>query len=219
MQMNPIVLAVIGLPVLAGFYLRFTRFDYDRMIASARIQAFVFLAVGVGYVFMTSSAPRPFFMLSWTSMVLCAISFAVFYFCMLPAVDTFSSSGGFFRRAGEFIVFSLFLAGLFYLPIVLLILWWGLQYFGLTIAAYTMNVLYVFILFGIANALSGTIAAGFTISASIHAFVIGEGLPDVYIWKDIFEFFDISSAPIKFLLLIAMTLASAGEAISSFFEA
>ncbi|MDR4469873.1 MAG: hypothetical protein MRJ68_16510 [Nitrospira sp.] len=216
--MNPIVLALIGFPVLAGIYFRFTLFDYDRMIASARIQGLVFLAVGVGFVFMTSTDPNPFFTSSWTSMILCGISFVVCYFSIIPAVDALSFSDGFVNKVAEFIAASLFLTGLFCLPFVLLFLWWGLQYFGFITAAYTMNVLYVFILFGIVNALFGTIASGFTISASVHAFMIGKGLPDVYIWKDIFEFLDISSAPIQFLLLIAMALASAGEAISTFLE-
>jgi hypothetical protein len=71
---------------------------------------------------------------------------------------------------------------------------------------------------GVANALLGTIGAGFTISATIHAFISGGSVDTIFIWKEIFEFLNVSSFPIKILVLIFSAFLGAAEAIASYLD-
>ena len=57
-DMNPIVLALIGLPLVLGVYLRFRRFNAEILIINVQVTSLVMLTVGIGYSFMTFYSPK-----------------------------------------------------------------------------------------------------------------------------------------------------------------
>lgn len=207
--MNPIVLALIGIPFMLGIYFRFYRIDKYKLNLSLSLSFLVFAAVGIGYAFATYSRPKSFFIEN--SSTIGGVSFLLFFL-----------SGAFFfirdDASGCFVKFFGLLFAPFIYFFIYLLIWQIIPQSGISGVAYFLNVVFVFVGIGLANAMLGTIVTGFTISASVHAFVMGNGLPDIYIWKNIFEFLDVSSAPLQILIIVAMALASAGEAISNYFE-
>ncbi|MDX2299988.1 MAG: hypothetical protein NW204_09705 [Xanthomonadaceae bacterium] len=200
--MNPILLALIGLPLLAGIYMRFALFDGEKLLLNIGVSSLVFLAVGIGYLFWTYSAPKAFFV-GITDAIWAAMQFALVLILWLAAI-----AKGKIRAAYIFLVVLTFM--------LIIVLYVPPRNFPM--ATYCANVLIAFVVIAITNAILGTIAAGFTISATIHSYLTGSGLPDVYLWKDVFEFLEISSQPMRLLLLVAAALTSSAEAISDLFD-
>jgi hypothetical protein len=199
--MNPVVLALIGFPLLAGFYVRFKHFDANALRLNIKVTTLVLLAVGVGYGFMTYRNPKPFFIVNTPSILLWGHLVLAIALC---AVETSMTS-----RQRVYVVPGIAVSAT---SVVLAI---GQGYTGILP---TLAAIFMLCLLGLANSLLGPISAGFAISSAIHTLVVNGDFNGIFLWKDIFEFFDISSTPMKLLILVAAGLAGAVEALRSFFE-
>lgn len=80
---------------------------------------------------------------------------------------------------------------------------------------YSVTVVVIFAILGIFSSVMGSILSGFTLSLSLHAIFLGNGIQDIFFWKDIFDFFDISSTSIKIIFLLVLSLVSAADSLTT----
>ena len=191
MEANPLVLAAIGLPFLVGIVLRVTHFNPRALELSVTVSVAVFFTIATGYLFWTFSSPTDFIVQNgrYIGVIFCFAS------CGLMLHDK------------EMEVWQGLLVG----PAIFLLLWIWLPQVGWAKPSYCINVLTIFVGIGLAQALLGTIASGFTLSTVVHSLTLGHGFPNMFFWKDVFEFLHVSSAPVMIVILILVNLGSVAE--------
>jgi hypothetical protein len=197
-QSNPFLFALVGLPLVLGVYLRFKRHNRSALIESARVTAVVFLAVGIGYAFAHFDNPR--FLFTELGTLICGMGAFLLPIVLFWLVEDFDE--GMMWTSWLVAAMALLFAGLL-----------GQQQIIAAAAAVLL-----LLAAGLMNALLGTIAAGFALSAAAHSLATTGTLDYVFLWKDVFEFFEIASTPMKILVLSASGVVGAVEAIRSFME-
>lgn len=199
---NVVVLALIGAPLVLAIYLRMRTLNWERMRVTVAVSTLTFATVGVGYAFHRY-LPLPtlgrisddILFVSATTGVLvaiwCALNFG-------KDADTALKIGGALGVVSGFASVALLQSK----P--------GLVAGGIAVISLAA--------IGALNGLLGPVVAGFTLSATLHAYVAGEGLQDIFFWKDVFEFFEISTPWLKVIILVATSLFSVADALASVFE-
>ncbi len=211
--MNVLVLFLIGMPLVLGVFLRFKDFNHDHFKTTLLLTVGVFACVGVGYAFRIQSKPPLFFARHYPmvgaisiGLVLCILSLWLF-----RNVKT--------EKEDEAVLHVTICFGL---PLIITLFAYfgltelGLGKFGNIVLGATIVV--IFCVAGALNAILGPIAAGFTLTAFLHALIIGEGFNNIYIWKEFFEFFNINGVSMKIIVLLVTGLLSSYDTMRDLIE-
>lgn len=200
-QLNPLILALIGIPTVLGFYLRFFRFNGTALELNAKVSLIVYLTIAIGYCFIKFDNPNVFF--EKNNFLVLKIFITIFFLFLIPIFSDAEPPLG-----------CIAIMMLFYVVYNLdgIIPTYAIKY------SISISTVILFCLFGLANCLLGSIISGFTISAAIHSYFITGTLDNIFVWKEIFEFVEISNAPIKFMILAGTAFGGASELIYSYFE-
>ena len=201
--LNPFALALVGAPILLGIYLRIRFRNKEVLKANAIITSLVMLTVAIGYSLNRFQNPEPFFVtLAPTIFLLGAVGLP------LVALVKIADQGWGCRT---------------YIGSCL----WGLILLAVTFFAISNNgtpflapvaVITVFCLAGLANVYLGPVAAGFSIAMTLNSYFTTGTLDYVYVWNDIFEFLNISSFPLKVMVLTASALCGSAELLAALRE-
>jgi NADH:ubiquinone oxidoreductase subunit 2 (subunit N) len=60
LELNPLILALIGIPTVLGFYFRFFRFNESALEINTKISMIVYLTIAIGYCFVKFDNPNYF---------------------------------------------------------------------------------------------------------------------------------------------------------------
>jgi hypothetical protein len=202
--MNPLVLALIGLPLFLGIVIRFAYFKREILAMNMALTSAVLIIIWIGYAFMTFASPNRF--LLENGIYLCILGTV-----LLPA---FIFTGVKLEDPGVEVGCGVFLLYMF--PLVVLVSIGAAVQAEHALAAAAAFVL--LLLIGCLNSLLGSIAAGFSISAAVHSFVTTGTFHYISIWKDIFELMDIESTPMKLVVLGVVIVAGSAEPLSDLAE-
>lgn len=202
--MNPIILALIGLPLFAGIILRFALHKSETLALNATISIVVMILIGIGYGFATYSDPHPFFLANAPRICFAGV-------LLLPLVAAWLA-----WLQGEPWGSASMGCGMF--------VWWGILMFLYVLVApfpqtmAAISVVLLLILLACANALLGTISAGFSLSAALHSLFFHGSFHYISIWKDVFEFLDIQSTPVKLLVIAVVIVSGSAEPLHKLVE-
>jgi hypothetical protein len=201
---------LIGLPIVIGIILRFSRFDEDKFVFTLGITEIVYSSVGIGYAYVHWPKHPSFLNVN-----------PVYFLIFVGTVSLFIS---WFIFEDLYIDFS-FAWAMLTTTVVILIVFGvtkGVEHFHLATAIKgslaAIGIIILFCFMGAVNALLGPILAGFTIAATLHSVLYGNGIHNVFFWTSIFNMLDISNSVMQIIILVSTSVLGVGDSIVSMFE-
>lgn len=211
--MNVVVLFFVGIPLVAGVVLRFAAFNESHFKTTLYASLAVFACVGVGFAFKFQHRPPAAFSSNFQIIVAVSVAVIVLVFLLWVFRDVKNEK----EDEGAFMGGMILLA-----PLILGLITYAVlrdvssqKYGAIALGA---AVVISFLVVGALNAILGPISAGFTLSAVMYSTSMGDGFHHTFIWKEFFEFFEISGTFIKILVIAVTSLLSAYDTAAEMLE-
>lgn len=200
------LLFLIGLPLVASIFIRFALFNSDKFAMSFAITFGVFACVGIGFAFVNYRSPPQFLIES--GYLFFVIPGLLIAFFVGAAVSDGDGADSFWSGVGLALFIAIVMAGVYA----------GLRKLGYEQLIPAGAAVVIFCLIGLAISLLGPIISGYTLSAVAYSLITGDSTIDVFLWKELFDFLNISSTFLKVIVMIVLSIASASDTISTIFD-
>lgn len=171
--------------------------DSSTMGEGIQISVGLMMWIGIIYALSGLNSPHPK-LVAWAMplMFLAAISVPIVGLSMIPKIGCIAGYfGGLF--AGLILIAVSFLCATAEVATALM----------------PAIVVILFMAVGFVNALFGPVLTGFSLAFTVDSFLKSGTVHQIYLWKDLFEFFDISSPALKVAVLFGSTASTAYELI------
>jgi hypothetical protein len=199
--MNPITLALVGLPIVIGFVLRFVAVSKKSFLTSVTMHATLFGLIGIGYTFATYGN-SPTLLVEYAHKI---FGWGMFFFGIVSGFVAADDN----EDAAKAVWSTWIFGGIFYFVC---------SEFGFTNAFNAAATMLIFFILTMLNVILGTIATGFAIASLLNSYLAGADYREMMIWKDVFRHLGIETDIAKIISLFGIAFLGAFEKIVLLFE-